>query len=446
MRGLRFRRSVALAGLLAAVLTPFAGCSWSGSPIARWRIAHDKAISPPPSIEETGDERRGLSRLFTPERAPAKVDREVRGAGLIAQSKTDPAVEEEFRAARQLLEDGRLDEAEKAFIRLDRKREHGSIPDLLGLGKKSSDDKSLTNVLRKSQPAWGEKALYYLAETQYKRGKLVDAHDTIDKLLTNYPGTQFLDEAVGREYEIAQIWLDASDPKATGEKRGQVTDRFVGRLPPVDLSGHALQVLEHVRQHDVSGPRAPEAAMKIADFHYARGDYEEASTYYDQLISAHPRSHLVYDAYLKTIDAKMKSYVGPKYDATGLDKAKDQIHQVMTLYPEHHAENGEKLSHMLDLIDDQVAEMTFRQGEFYKQTGFPGAAELCYGELKTRWPNSPWTKLAGERMEEIARMPRKKVEPSKIMARPGSTDPFAGGMTSGTASGASSPLTSPGGP
>lgn len=423
----------------------FAGCS-TGGPLARWGAATDSAISPAPKADEAGDTRGRIARLLAPEGAPHKVDMNVQPASLLPPTEIDPTIVKEFEAAEEHLAAGRLDEAERAFTNLDRRRERGSLPERLGLGKKKDDDKTIAGILRKTQPGWGERALYYLAETQYKQGKLVTAHDTIDKLLVNYPGSKYLDQLVAREYEIAMTWLKAIDPKSKPEDREKWNDRATGRLPAFDVSGHALQALEHVRQHDVAGPYADKSVMHIADFHYERENYEEASEYYDQLIESHPKSELAYDAYRKTIDSKLKAYIGPKYDPTGLAKAKDQVHQVMTLYPERHATNSENLSHTLDLIEDQEAEQAFRRGEFYKQTGYPGAAELCYGELKTRWPQSNWTKLAQGRLEEIARMPRKVVEPSKIMSQPGANDPFASGLNSGTTPGATSPLGSQGGP
>ena len=434
---------------MAFVIFGLAGCVGDGGILGRWRIAHDDAIAPPPNNIEAGDTRGRIARLLAPERSNSKVDRDVQPAVMVPPKPMAPDVEREFKVAEDLYAAGRLDEAERAFIKLDRKRERGSIPEKLGFGRSKDDDKTIAGILRKSQPAWGERALFFLAESQYKQGKLIAAHDTIDKLLLTYPGTQYLDQAVAREHEIAKIWLAAAQGASATDKDksgGSWTDRLVGRVPPVDVSGHALQVLEHVRQHDAKGPLAPEAAMQIADFHYGNASYEEAARYYDELISLHPKSELAPRAYLKTIDSKVKAYIGPKYDASSLAKAKDQIHQVMTLYPEYHAESSEKLSHTLDLIEDQEAEMSFRRGEFYRQTGYAGAAEMCFGEVKARWPKSAWAKLAQHRLEEIGRMPRKVVEPSKIMTQPGSTDPFAAGMSAGSTPSAASPLGNPGGP
>jgi tetratricopeptide (TPR) repeat protein len=390
--------------------------------------------------------------MLTPEGAPAKVDRDIRRAAAqddaadLVKERTE-AVEQELASAMKLFDAGNYPEAERALVRLDRKRQRGILPEFLKRKKEPSDATSIDRLLRKSQPAWGEKTLYHLAEAQYHQGKLVAASDTLSKLVVDYPGTRFLEKCVEREFEIAETWMNAIDPDAAPEKRGEWNDRLTGRLPAVDVSGHALQVYERVRHHDPTGPLADDAVMRIADFHDRQGNYEEAAIYYDQLIEDLPKSPLLRQAYEKTIQAKLKAYSGPEYNPSGLEKARAQIHQAMTLFPERQASTSEMFSRALDLIDDQDAEITFRRGEFYRQTGYPQAAEMCYGEVRSRWPRSAWAEQSKARLDEIAPMPRKKVEPSRIMTLPGAGDPYAGGNTAGSAagSGVGAPIGAPGG-
>lgn len=423
-------------GLAGICLVWGAGCQGGSGFLSRWHALHDDVIAKPPTAEELGDQRGPIARLLTPEHAPARAnDPEVVQVALPPPS--HPEVEEQFRAAENLMQEGKLDEAERLLAGLQRKSERGTLGKLFNpLDPAKPDPKRGLFGERKRQSAWGEKALFLLAETQFRRGKLVAANDTLVKLLTQYPGTSYLDQAVQREYDIAVAWLDAINPQSPPEKREQWNDRLTGRLPAIDVSGHALQVLEHVRHHDPTGPLADDAVMRIADHHYQHGAFEEAALYYDQLITDHPKSALLQTAYERTIDAKMKAYEGPDYDVSGLEKAREQIQHATTLFPERRASTSDDLAHKLDLLQDQQAEITFRRGEFYKQTGYPGAAELCFGEVKARWPQSEWASKAEAELQIIAKMPRKKVEPSKIMTRPGAVDPFAGGLGSAAGGGA----------
>jgi outer membrane protein assembly factor BamD (BamD/ComL family) len=427
------RRSHRASRCAAVLAVALAGCQGGTGALSRWRVAHADAIAPPPTAEEAGDARGPLARLFDPGGVPTrkgiKTDPSVSRAS-DAPPATDPAVDAEFRTAEELMQAGRHDEAEKILVRLNRKSEQGILGRIFsGDGKPEDDDDASRPATRVRRAVWSQKALFLLGETQYAQGKLVAANDTYLKLMSSYPSTRHRDDVVRREYEIGVAWLEAVDPKSPPERREQMGDRFNGRLPVADVAGNALQVLEHVRHHDAEGPLADDAVMRIADYHYSVGQYEDASTYYDELITLHPKSDLLQTAYLRAIDAKLKAYMGPSYDVSGLEAAREQIHQAMTLFPERQASTTDALTHALDLIEDQQAEILFRRGEFYRQTGYPGAAELCYGEVRTRWPKTTWAPKAGERLEEIARMPRKAVEPSKMMGLPGASDPFSAGAT-----------------
>jgi outer membrane protein assembly factor BamD (BamD/ComL family) len=414
------------------------GCQSSSGPLARWRALNDDAIAPPPTAGELGDTRGPLAQILAPEKAKFKRDDGVaRVAAAGPAGAVDPEVERDMAAAETLFEDGRFDEAEKLLVKLDRKREKGSFGQIFkGKEMKAEgadsvwvrdSDRNLMGPVNTKRAPWGEKTLWYLAEAQYRQGKLIDANDTLVKLVTAYPGTRYLEQAVKREYEIADTWLAATAPDAPAEKKAKPGDVLARRIPPIDASGHALQVLEHVRHHDPLGPLADDAVLRLGNHHYDRGEWEEAYAYYDQLIDDHPKSEHVRAAYLRSIEAKVNSYYGPGYDASGLAAARKQIEQFMSLFPDRDAEVTADLSHKIDLIEDQQAEIAYKRGEFYKQTGYPGAAELCFGEVKARWPESEWAKRSTERLAEVAKMPRKAVEPSKIMTTPGSGDGYANG-------------------
>lgn len=230
------------------------------------------------------------------------------------------------------------------------------------------------------------------------------------------------------------MWMEAVDPNSPPEKREKPGDRFNGRLPLADVNGHALLVLEHVRHFDVNGPFADDAVMRIADFHMAKGNYEEAAIFYDQLISEDPKSPFLLQAHIKTIDARLKAYSGPQYDPSGLEDARKLIQKTMVTFPERDSSTSDFLTRSLELINEEMAAVTYEHGEFYRQTGYPGAAELSYAEVRARWPKSKYARMAKEQLAVVAKVPRKAVMPSKIMTTPGAADPYSNGNTAGSMS------------
>ena len=407
------RRARARAGHLAglALAASLAGCQTGGlGGLARWRMAHDDSLarSDRPGEEDT---RGMMSRWLRPRdakpddlNAPSKLVAGPNGLE-VPRVAPDPVADAEFEAADTLFRQGQLDEAEAAFAKIAKDR--------------------------KDTP-WGEKGQYYLAESQFQRGKFVDAHDSFEQLVATYPGTVYLEKLVEREYAIADAWLSQDDPEADPEKAIPWTGRFDGRRPWIDTGGHALSALEHVRHHDPIGPLADDAVLRIADHYFRLGDYESAALYYDQLVTDHPKSPFLQRAQLASIDSKMKGYLGPEYDGSGLQEAREMIKQTMANFPDRKASTEEELYHTLDLINDQDAERAFQVGDYYRRTGKVASAEYYFAMITQRWPDSDWTPKAKDQLAVLAKMPRKESLPSKIMTLPGTNDPFGG--SNGTSS------------
>jgi outer membrane protein assembly factor BamD (BamD/ComL family) len=398
---------VALAGL--AVLSG-AGCQATLSgPLARWRMGTDSSLSPGPTDKELGPENRSFIARWIKPKAPVSSHDDlgptlVLGSNGWSPMKTEanPEADAEFKAAETLFQQGKLEDAETAFATLAKKR--------------------------KGTP-WGERGQYYLAETQFQRGKLVTAHDSYELLMKDYPGTDRVDKVVKREFAIAQTWLAQYDPKSPPESRLPWSAHFDGREPWIDVRGHALRALEHVRHHNPQGELADDAVLRIADEHFAQGDYDTAALYYDQLITDHPKSPFLQRAQLATIDSRMKGYIGPEYDGSGLEKAREMVKQTMATFPDRLA-GGEKLYHTLDLINDQEAERTYVVGAYYKRAGYPTSAEYYFAKVVQRHPKSPWAAKAKTELASLAKTPRTRHDPSKIMTAPGSTDSFFNGPNS----------------
>ena len=135
-----------------------------------WRAAYDGGLIRPISKEEMADasgpadSQNLFDRWVTPRRCggghggrlgPSTLILGSDGWRPIAKPPKDPKADAELEAAKKLFEQGKFAEAEKAFAKIAKDR--------------------------KGTP-WGETAQYYLAESQYQRGKYVDAHDNFEKL------------------------------------------------------------------------------------------------------------------------------------------------------------------------------------------------------------------------------------------------------------------------
>jgi outer membrane protein assembly factor BamD (BamD/ComL family) len=407
------RRPTPGLGAVLVFLATVSGCqTGSGGFLTAWRMGRDASLSKGPTKDELQDDRNLMARWLSPKRPRSSaVAADKAPSPLILGSDgwkpmkpvPNPEADAEFQAAERLFQQGKLDEAEKAFQNLAKNR--------------------------KGTP-WGERGQFYLAETQYQSGKYVAARDSFEKLVSDYPGTEYLDKLVSRQYAIAERWLKQYDPNTKPEEKISWTGHFSGQAPLIDTYGHALDTLEKVRHHDPTGPLADDAVLRIADEHMKYGDYDLAALHYDQLITDHPKSPYLQKAQLAAIDARIKGYLGPEYDGSGLEKSRELIKQTMATFPDRPAGN-EKLYHTLDLINDAEAERSYVIGDYYRRTGKVASAEFYFGKIRQRWPNSPWAAKAKTQLAVLAKMPRKQSLPSKIMTQPGAYDSFVNGGMSG---------------
>ncbi len=406
-----------LGALMLLAFLP-AGCQSFTSPLAQWRTAYDdnlfKRITPEEMADASGpaDSTNLLQRWLSPKTTASGPGGTTNPSSALvlgsngwrpmAKPAPNPEADAEFDAAMKLFKQGKFAEAEKQFAKIAKNRK-GST--------------------------WGENGQYYLAESQYQQKHYITAHDSYDKLFSDYPATSYLEKLVAREYELAQLWLAQTDPDAPAAKKLPWVARFDGRLPIIDTQGTGLKALEHVKQHDPNpdAPLGDDAAIQVAQYYMKHNDFESAGMYYDQFIAEYHKSPFLQQAQLASIEARMKGYLGPEYDGSGLEKARELVKNTMQTFPERQA-SFEKLYHTLDVINDAQAEKTFTDGMYYKRIGKVASAEYYFGKIPQRWPNSPWAVKAKTELVQLAKLPRKPSKPTKIIIPPGGLNGGMGGM------------------
>ena len=288
-------------------------------------------------------------------------------------------------------------------------------------------EKEFTKIAknRKGTP-WGETAQYYKAESQFQRGKYVDAHDSFEVLHNVYPASDYREKLVAREFAIAQLWNLQDDPNAPKDKVLPWYRRFDGGLPIIDTSGYALKALEHVRHNDPTGELADDAALQIAEYYMKHNDFESAAIYYDQFMSEYTKSPYLQKVQHAAIDARLKGYLGPDHDASGLEKARELVKKTLTTFPEQEA-SYEGLYHTLDVINNAEAEKTFLTGSYYKRVKKVASAEYLLRQNPPAVAGQPLGGQGQGRAGSTRQDARTQSKPSKIMIPPGSTDAFGNG-------------------
>ncbi len=403
-----------IAGIMAVGMT---GCR---SLYSDWIATRDRTLTPPPTRAEASPETDSevlaastLQKRWLSPHPTSGIDTKEPGplARLFGATRPDP---EDPEARRD------LERAESAY-------RSGKLDAARPILKRLAD--------RFRGTAIGERSRYLLAETQLRRGDLVAANDHYEALVLDYPTSVYLDEAVRREYQIADVWLRTVQPKNLEEllpyKAPQpeiellpsISDgprtRATGLLPPIDAGGHAERVFEHVRHHDPLGPLADDAVFRIAEFHYGRRDFQTAAYYYNQLLELHPKSDLAHAAQVGFVDSQVRDYRGAPYDRSGIDRAREMIRRNRVLFPERLV-SADRLQETESWINDQQAERTYAIGQFYQGIGKVTSAEYYFAKVPRFWPDSPYAPKAREQLRTLAHLPRNEPSlPSKIETLPG---------------------------
>ncbi|MER3415515.1 MAG: hypothetical protein C4297_04780 [Gemmataceae bacterium] len=304
----------------------------------------------------------------------------------------------DFASARVLFQQAQYDRAEKVFR---------------WLCKRAEREKDLDTV---------EDCLFWEAEAQYAQRKYPAARATYQKLLENFPTTRYRAEAVQRQFDIADYWLNETreDMLAWDEyrqgKRGLPLPKLVHfdrDKPLLDLEGHAIKACEAVYTQDPTGPLADRALFLAGGTSFYRENYLDADTYYSLLVEQFPRSPLAPHALELAIQSKIQLTGGPDYDGRKLAEARQLIDTALRTYPELR-DRQSFLESTLLRIHDQQAEKDFRIAEYYRRTGHYGSAYFYYEIVRRRYPGTTWADRATERMLHIREKIEAGAEPSLV--------------------------------
>ncbi|MGA2032775.1 MAG: tetratricopeptide repeat protein [Thermoguttaceae bacterium] len=243
-----------------------------------------------------------------------------------------------------------------------------------------------------------EDALFLLAECYFFADQYSKAHDAYTNLLKKHDNTRYLDTTVSREFAIGRYWeqLDIARP------HWPTTPNFNDKTRPVfDTFGNALAAYEAVRIHDPLGPLADYAVMSIANAYFRRGRWEEAAYHYDLIRKDYPKSKFQRDAHVLGVQARLRVYQGPVYDATPLNQAGETADQALTQFRGRLGEEEQNMLKTRAEIIEQKAEREWNRAAYYDKHKFYGAAREHYQSIIKEYPQTDLAQKARERMAQI---------------------------------------------
>lgn len=197
-----------------------------------------------------------------------------------------------------------------------------------------------------------------IAEAFFRRGDAIsadgDEYEALydyERVIREYPATEFYVLAVQRELDIAVRYVNGLDRRLLG-----------ARL--LDASDIGEELLIRVQERMPGSRLAERAGIELADYYYRERDLALAVDAYDLFIANYPRSQYIPKAMQRRIYATIGKFKGPRYDGSPLIDAKILTRRFANLYPQQAAEAGLDEG-LVARLDESAGEEMLESAKFY---------------------------------------------------------------------------------
>lgn len=225
-----------------------------------------------------------------------------------------------------------------------------------------------------------------------------DAFERIQVLVETYPGSDRIADALAQGYMIAEMGRQGIRPR-----------KFGGRIPWLKDRRAVLRFYDALYAMAPQSAIAPRVlfqkgsfASEIATEMFEGDRTQEAIDAFELLISVHPDSPLVPEAYLRLAATYESLCPGADWDQVSTRRALNYYTDFYSLYPEH--PKAEFAYNRTEALRSLIAANRLSVGDFYYvRRNNTRAALGFYNEALTHAPDSPAAAEARKRIEKIRR-------------------------------------------
>jgi len=205
-------------------------------------------------------------------------------------------------------------------------------------------------------------------------------------LLQRYPQTERMNEAIEREFRIGNLFLSGRRAKLLG-------------LSILPSTPKAIEVFKHIVETAPYSELGDRAEFHLGLAYKKANRFDEAIETFQDLVSHHPKSHLVPQARFQIADSSYLQSVAATRDQRVIDRASKEIDQFLQAYPESSV--SDKAAKLRQEIDEKNAEKNYRIGLFYEKENYLDSAFIYYRDVAARYPHTQWGPKAEERVKAL---------------------------------------------
>jgi len=221
------------------------------------------------------------------------------------------------------------------------------------------------------------------AQAQIADREYYKAHQTLQRFLNEFEGTELTDEALRQEFVIAEVFLGGTRRKLWGM-----------RILKADDIG--LRILDDISAH-YAGEQIAEYALKTKGDYFRRiGEHDLAELEYSRLAQEYPNSRYYPNALLLAARSAIATYRGTAFDESPLIEAGERYEEYANRFPDDPESAG--VARELETIRQERAMKDFSVGRYYERTGHPRSAIFYYQKVVEEWPDTAAQTLAAGRL------------------------------------------------
>jgi len=236
--------------------------------------------------------------------------------------------------------------------------------------------------------------LFIEGENYYWQDRYAKAMAKYEKLLKDFPGSEFVEPVLERQFVIGQAYLNGRKKKVLGVLK---------------LSGYAegIEIMERIT--DRAGLDDPnsiglDAALAVAEHFERREQYMEAYLKWSEIASYWETGPVGKKALYRMAEDNLAAYNAPKperrayFDASKLATAKTYYERFAALYPEDAEKDG--VPDKIQQIDEQMSYKQLTIGQYYQRIGKDQAARLYFDTVVQSWPETEAAEMARQALEQ----------------------------------------------
>ncbi len=232
------------------------------------------------------------------------------------------------------------------------------------------------------------------SEAQYHYARMLDlekddkkAFEAYQELVTNYRNATNFNEAIKRQYEIAE-------KLRTTNKKG-----FLGVGAAIQPS-KLIEMFDHISKSAPFTEFAPKSLLNIGYVRTELGETEAAITIFKSVVDRYAETEFAKEAQYQIF--KLQGVTAEKSNSPVKDRAQVEAGlDFVNQNPEDQRANEIKSN--LQSIEERSMEKLYNTGVFYEKSGKPDSARVYFREV-VKNPSTVWAAKAQERLNALDNM------------------------------------------